>query len=105
MRYEPIGLGITESQEGGIITSGASAGGAIAAGALFGSVVPGIGTAVGAAIGIIGSLITNAFKPDYAAINASNYANQIETYMQQNLAAWLTIPTNQRYASVQAVYE
>jgi hypothetical protein len=104
MNFEYVGLGLTEQQTGGIITSGASAGAGIAAGALLGSVVPGIGTAVGAAVGIIGSLITNAFKPNLYKINASNYANEIESQMQQNLAAWLAIPTNERYASVQAVY-
>lgn len=104
MNFEYVGLGLTEQQTGGIITSGASAGAGIAAGALLGSAVPGIGTAVGAAVGIIGSLITSAFQPNLSKINASNYANEIGDQMQQNLAAWLAIPTDQRYASVQAVY-
>ena len=99
MRYALAG--ITEQQGGALITTGASAGSAIAAGALFGSVVPGIGTAVGAAVGIIGALITSLFTPNYSKINASNYANQIETMMQQNLANWLSLPSSQKYASVQ----
>ena len=103
MDYEYVGLGLTEQQTGGLITSGASTGAALLTTALIaGSAAGPIGTAVGAVVGLIGSLITSLFAPNLQKIQASNDANQIEPILQQNLNNWLSIPTNQRYASVQA---
>lgn len=97
------GLGLTEQQIGSIATTGASTGASIATALAIGGAAGGpIGAAVGAAVGIIGTLITNLFQPNVQKIQASNDANQIEPILQQNVANWFSIPTNQRYASVQA---
>ena len=61
-----------------------------------------MGAVIGAAAAGIATVISLLFKPNLQKIQASNDANQIETILKQNLANWLSIPTNQRYASEQA---
>jgi hypothetical protein len=86
------GLGQSAQQIGGAVTNvAASVGGALIP-------IPG----VGAAIGEIGSLITSLFTPDMTKINSSKAVQDLEPQAQQNLANWLSLPTSQRYASVQA---
>ena len=93
MRYETVGLGLTANQEIGVV------GNTVAAGVSF---IPGVGPIIGVAVSVVTNLINAFFQPNLQKIKASNDANQIEPILQQNLANWFKIPTNQRYASVQA---
>ena len=97
---ERRGLGLTTQQETSI---GTAAGGTLVSTLVATGVIAGpVGAAIGAGIGLAAMLINDLFQPNYAKIQSSNDANQIEPVLQNNLANWLSIPTNQRYASVQA---
>jgi hypothetical protein len=86
------GLGASESAGSKAITVTAlSSGGAIAAGAAYGSVVPGIGTAVGALVGLAASsLIHTSQAPQRAAMSASmvNILNQIPSAFVGRTIPW-----------------
>jgi hypothetical protein len=87
------GLGITGQQAGGMATSVA---------ATAASLIPGVGIIAGPLVGIVGSIITSLFQPDYNKIAASNDANQVGDAMKQNMLSWLSLPNNQKFVSVQA---
>ena len=101
MRYALATLattGMGNAATPSLVAGGVSAGASIAAGALIGGP---IGAAVGAAVAITSQIIASLFKPNLQKIQASNDANQIGDILSQNLDNWLSIPTNQRYKSIQ----
>ncbi len=46
--------------------------------------------------------LNTLFAPNYNKIAAANDVNQIEPYLKQNLANWLSLPPGQKFDSVQA---
>ena len=102
MQYEAVGLGSSETTQ--IASAAVGAGGSSIASILVatGAIAGPIGAVIGAVAAGIAIVISQLFKPNLQKIQASNDANQIEQILQQNLANWLSVPTNQRYASVQA---
>jgi hypothetical protein len=81
--------------------------GGAAAGAVIGSFIPipGIGTAIGAAIGLVAGFIEKAFAGNAFSVPMSQAANQAEVILQQNLAAWQSLPAEQKTGSMQAAAE
>jgi hypothetical protein len=99
-RYSRHGIGQTQQQLTQVASGGASAliGTLVATGAIAGPV----GALIGAGVGLVAMLVTTLFAPNYNKIAASNDVNSIEPYLKQNLANWLSLPSSQKFASVQA---
>jgi hypothetical protein len=92
------GLGLAESTGSKALTVTAiSAGSSVAAGAIAGSVVPGIGTAVGAIAGLLASkLIHTSQGPQRAALSSQivNALNQIPSSFVGRTIPWSAGPPN-----------
>lgn len=69
----------------------------VAAGAVAGP----LGAAIGGAIGGVLTLINTLFQPNYNKIAATNDVNEVEPYLQENLANWLSLSPAQKTVSVQ----
>lgn len=93
-------MGQTQQQITQAASGGASAliGTLVATGAIAGPV----GAIIGAGIGLVATLVNTLFAPNYNKIAAANDVNSIEPYLKQNLANWLSLPSNQKFQSVQA---
>ena len=100
-RRRASGMGQVPTQQ---ITQAASVGAGalvtslVAAGAIAGPV----GAIIGAGVGLVATLVNTLFAPNYNKIAATNDVNQIEPYLKQNLANWLSLPSSQKFDSVQA---
>lgn len=102
MYGRPYGLGDAVQQVGGIAAGGATAAGAAAAsaGLISSAVVPFIGPAIaGIVLGIEAILHSGCGN---TCIVTSNWANQAEALLQQNLSAYMALKTP-RAQSAQAV--
>ena len=94
------GMGATQQQISSAAQAGA--GGLVATLVATGAIAGPVGAAIGAGIGAVAAIVNALFQPNYNKIAASNDVNQIEPYLKQNLAAWLSLAPGQKYASVQA---
>jgi hypothetical protein len=79
-------------------TQAATAAGSVGASALVatGAVGGPVGAAIAGGIALVATIIGTIFKPDTDKIYSTEIVNKVEPYMKQNLAAWQSLPSNEK---------
>jgi len=101
----PIGLGDQSTAQEGVAIGGAVGSSAVAIAAAYGSIAGPVGAAIGAGIALVSTLVSSLIKNSgcgITCVETSQWANQAEPLLRQNIQAYFAQPAPRSLSSQQA---